>query len=130
MAKLYFRVSLWEAKVDIAGSTEKIFERNLPHHDEIADWFPKCWEEDNPIQYFDAETKQMIASSRMKVIRQKDGRSVAIVEIEPVAGMRWSAKRREKVFWEMDAQFLDGFGESYDYAQIPGVPESHRLLIG
>lgn len=130
MANLYFRVPLLEGKVGKDGGIEKIYERNLPHHDEIANWLPKCWEADDPVQYFDETARKLIDSSRMYMVRQKDGRTVAIVELKPVPGLRWSSKKRNAVFEEMDAQICDGFGESYDYASIPGVPEEFKLLVG
>lgn len=129
MAELRYFISLEEHLLDKSGNVQHIYEHNLPHHKQIADWITKEWIALNPVQYFPNNLQNIIESCSMRVYRDPKRRTVAVIIVKPIPGFFWNKRTRAMVFEELDAQFSDGFGETIDQCSIPGVPEKYVLRI-
>lgn len=129
MAILKYYVYLTEDLVDKSGDTQRVYERSLPHHVQIAEWLPKEWAEVNPLQYFPAELREIIDSCEMTVYQNPMLQTMAVVSVKAKAGVHWSKRTRAMVFEELEGQFTDGFGETYDHSQIPGAPDNYVLRL-
>lgn len=129
MATLKYYVYLTEDLVDKSGDTQCVYERILPHHKQIAEWLPKEWAEVNPLQYFPAELREIIDSCEMSVYQNPKLQTMAAISLKTKPGVHWSKRTRAMVFDELEDQFTDGFGETYDYAQIPGAPDNYVLRL-
>lgn len=128
MSKLYYKIGLEEFFDDDNGYRE--YRDHLPHFEQLKDWLPKEWAECRIEQTFDLkEIRENVDSCTMAVRKSKDGEAYAIVTIDFKPGFRLSARRRQSVWDDLDAQMSDGFGECVDHHQIPGAPDGYMLML-
>ena len=129
MATLKYYVYLFEDLVDKSGDSQRVYERSLPHHKQIAEWLPKEWAKVNPLQYFPAELREIIDSCEMSIYQNPKPQTIAAISVKAKAGVHWSKRTRTMVFEELGGQILDRFAESYDFSQIPGAPDNYVLIL-
>lgn len=128
MSRLYYKIVLEEFFDD--DNEYREYRDHLPHLEQLKDWLPKEWDECHIEQTFSMkEVRENIASCTLAVRQGKDGEAYAIVTIDFKPGFRLSARRRESVWDDLDAQMSDGFGECVDHTQIPGAPDGYMLYL-
>lgn len=128
MSKLYYKINL-EEFFD-SDDDYRVYHNHLPHFQQLKDWLPKEWAEYHIEQTFSMkEIRENIESCILTVRQGKNGETYAIVTINFKPGFRLSARRRESVWDDLDAQMSDGFGESVDHNQIPGAPDGYMLYL-
>lgn len=128
MSMLYYKIGLEEFFDDDDKYRE--YRDHLPHFEQLRDWLPKEWAECHIENTFDLkDIRENIASCTMAVRESKDGEAYAIVTIDFKPGFRLSARRRQSVWDDLDAQMSDGFGECVDHTQIPGTPDGYMLML-
>lgn len=128
MSRLYYKIVLEEFFDDDNEHHEH--HNHLPHFEQIKDWLPKEWAEYHIENAFSLrEIRENVASCVMAVRQGKDGEAYAMVTIDFKPGFRLSARRRESVWNDLDAQMSDGFGECVDHDQIPGAPDGYMLYL-
>lgn len=128
MSKLYYKIGLEEFFDDDSAYRE--YRGHLPHFEQIKEWLPKEWAECHIEQTFSLrEIRENVASCSMAVREAKDGEAYALVTIDFKLGFRLSARRRQSVWDNLDAQMSDGFGECVDHTQIPGASHGYMLML-
>lgn len=125
MRKLIVTFHIEEHQLDENGNAVAVFERELPHHNEIARWLPGEWDSLDPLRLF----PKKVASCTLGVERDSAGHTCGVFTVTLREGARWDKHTRMVICEEIDAQLADGFGESYEYAQIPGAPEGYTMVI-
>jgi len=128
MSKLYYKINLEEFFDSDDDYCE--YHNHLPHFKQLKDWLPKEWAECHIEQTFSMkEIRENIESCILTVRQGKNGETYAMVTINFKPGFRLSARRRESVWDDLDAQMSDGFGENVDHNQIPGAPDGYMLYL-
>lgn len=131
MSKLYYDITITEAVLDNDDNIVSEIEIDLPHHNQIKDWLPKEWDSCEIHKTFDGIAKDKIVSTKMTISKRKQDnntyKTVARVTVTFQPGLRLNEKLRHETFDQLDAQMVDGFGESYDMHRIPGVEEKYRI---
>lgn len=135
MSRLFYNIPVTEEKYILNNGDmiwEDEFTHNLPHAKEISAWLPGEWDDckiGDVITHYNPEFQDKIMECSMKCFENPDGELIARVTLEFTPGFRLSARRREIIWDELDAQMSDGFGESYDRSEIPGVPREYRIAL-
>lgn len=128
MSKLYYKIGLRE----IYDNGKKIDEYDgfLPHIEQIKEWIGSVWAACQVEKAFSMpEIRNNVAHCDLAVKESKDGTTYAMITIEFVPGFRLSARKRESVWDDLDAQMSDGFGECIDHQPIPNAPDGYFLEI-
>lgn len=125
---LQYKIALTLEEVDENENTVRLLEENIPFRKEVWKDFQRNWETAKIENTFDGILQGKIKSCK-PVLRLENGVAYAVIQIVPVNGFRWTANRREALWQQLDAQMVDGFGESLDHSTIEGVPEKYRYYL-
>lgn len=129
MTVLIYDIKLYEIEYDDNDCFVQEIQKDLPHHEQIKDWLPSFFDSCDIASTFYGILQGNIKQCSLKIIKNKHKESVARVTIEGIPGFRFSEKRRNAVWEQMDGQMSDGFGECIDNGNIPGVPNNFKLSI-
>ena len=113
MSYLTYNYEIHEIACDKDGTYIKEYQKDLPHAKELADAMCKSWNDMHMEQYYDSIAKDKIESAVMKPIQTNDGTCVTSIRLVAKPGVRLTEKLRNELFEQTDAQFSDGWGESF-----------------
>lgn len=121
MSKLFYDITLEEEydKDDVPYQSRVMSDE---HFDKVKNWLPKEFNKCNVHKSFDGELKDKVQSCVMTCFKKKvreEQIPTARIIIEFVPKFRLTESRRLSCWEQMDGQMTDGFGESYDRAEIP-----------
>lgn len=129
MSKVYYNFGIGEYLTDNNGDIVEYYEKDLPHYKELADWLLPEWDNSHIEKFFTGVLKNNIKSCTASLFRRKDGCVYVCVNVEGVKGFRFSEKRRNEVFDQLDGQITDGWGESFSHHPIPNLPNWHLEIL-
>lgn len=120
MADLTYGITATEVQLNenLDVVAEHMFD--LPHDRHIAEQARKSW---NAIDFVSILNGVLgadgIERTPMTYRIDRDGHLHLTIRIVPKRGFRWSERRRNVVFDELDAQMVDGWGEGFfGYANV------------
>lgn len=115
MSKFKYITNLVETELDDDNNAICDYETNLPHHDVIIKEICKSWNDMHMEQYYDGCLKDKIHSAVMSAYRDKNHSDKCMVEITFVLknGCRLTETCRDAIIDQTNAQFTDGWGESF-----------------
>lgn len=129
MAAIFYQFALNEIEMRDGLIINEYIE-NLPHHQEVADTVKRIWDMCHIETTFDGILEGKIDSCYLRIFTNKKGQTVARIQICLNDGERWSEKKRNECWEQLDAQMADGFGESIEYHRIDGVSDAYRIQLG
>lgn len=114
MATLTYGITVSEVQLDKDCEFVAEHVRDLPHARRIAEQARKSW---NAIDFAGILDGVLGTGSIDKVPMTSrvdgDGSLHLTIRVTPRRGFRWSARRRNAVWEELDAQMVDGWGEGF-----------------
>ena len=129
MSTLYYDIPINEIQLDNQYNIVQEIKTNIPHFDKIKAWLPSELQKCELHKHFDGILKDKVASTSMRVFKNKEQQTICRIKIEFVDNFRLTQQKREACWEYMNAQMTDGFGESYDQHVIPDVDEHYRIYL-
>lgn len=129
MSRLYYYFGIGEYHTDDQNNVTDYYDKNLPHFKELADWLPLEWDKSHIEKTFTGVLKDKIQSCTASLFRKKDGCVFLCITVEGVKGFRFSEKRRNEVFEQLDMQVVDGWGESFSHTPLPNLEHYYLEIL-
>lgn len=130
MSKFDYITNLIETEIDEHGSPIHDYETHLPHHAFIIKEICKSWNDMHMEQYYDGRLKDKIHSAVMSAYRDKTHSGKCMVKITFVLkkGCRLTETCRNAIIDQTNAQFTDGWGESF-FGYVNIMTDGHKRFI-
>lgn len=113
MANLTYVIKVTEQELDADGEVIREHEAGLPHADLIAGAACRSWNSLGWEGLVGGALRGNISSAPMTATLDDHGHLLLVIHVRPVRGFRWSRRRRDAVWEELDAQLVDGWGEGF-----------------
>lgn len=129
MSKVHYYFGIGEYLENNQSGGTEYYEKNLPHFKEISKWLKDEWNSAHIERFFKEDLENNIKKCTANLVEIGDGEAFVHVTVEGKEGFRFTEKRRKKVFEQLDAQVIDGWGEGYAHQHIPGLSQDYKLEI-
>ena len=113
MSKILYKYVFQENILDENGFVKEEHCTHLPHAEQIIEAAEKSFNDTHLETFFDGVLKDNIVSCTMRCCESALGELYGIISVVGKQGFRFSEKRRNAVYDQLDAQFSDGWGEGF-----------------
>ena len=133
MSKLIYSYKINETVLDNDDDFVEDYETNLPHGDELLAHMCKDWNDMNMHRFYDGVLENKIASAVMypciKTNANNEKEYIGRIEFVGAPKVRFTQKIRDEIINQTDAQFSDGWGESFfGYANIMTMSDGTHVI--
>ena len=129
MATLTYEITISEVRLDSSGNAIAEYTENLPHQDDIIAAALKL-----DLSHLADVLNARLGQHGVERVRswasvRSNKQVVMTISVEAAPRFRWSERRRNIVFDELDTQLVDGWGEGFfGYANVMVGENGHRFF--